>query len=366
MDIKKDLIEYSREINVDEIGFCLAKPFYELEDILDKRNSSKYMCNLESKDYNKKIYPKLTLENAKSFIVILEAYNNNPKKQNDNTLRGNISMAAVTRDYHKIVSAKLRLLEEHLHSLVSCNTKIFVDTSPFSDRAVARRAGLGFIGKNSMLITEKYGSRVFIGYILTDYYIKPDENEISIGCGSCNNCVKSCPPGAIIGNNEIDCNICVSYLTQHKGHIDDELKIKMGQQIYGCDVCQKVCPYNNVINKDIPNVIDPYPEYDSMLNMSNKEFKKTYGISSSGWRGKKILQRNAIIALGNSKNKEALTILANNIDDVRIDIRKEIVDSIVRLSFNEGINILEKMQTKENDKDLKILIDDAIKKLSEK
>ncbi|GMQ58914.1 tRNA epoxyqueuosine(34) reductase QueG [Vallitalea sediminicola] len=363
MDIKNNLIKYSKKIDVDEIGFCLAKPFYELEDILYNRDTSKYMCDLESKDYNKKVYPDLTLENAKSFIVILEAYNNNPIKQNDNTLRGNISMAAVSKDYHKIVTAKLKLMEEHLQGIVRCNTKIFVDISPFSDRAVARRAGLGFIGKNSMLINEKYGSRVFIGYILTDFYIEPDENEISISCGSCNNCVKSCPSGAIIGNNEIDCNLCVSYLTQQKGQINNELKEKMGQQVYGCDVCQKVCPYNKVDNKDLPNVIEPYPQYDSLLNMSNKEFKKTYGISSSGWRGKKLLQRNAIIALGNSKSKKALTILNNYLDDIRIDIRKEIIDSIVRLSFKEGLDSLEKMKAKENDSDILMLIEKGIDKL---
>jgi epoxyqueuosine reductase len=274
-------------------------------------------------------------------------------------------MAAVTRDYHEIVTSKLKLLEEHLHGLVDCNTKTFVDMSPFSDRAVARRAGLGFIGKNSMLISKKYGSRVFIGYILTDCYIEPDKNNNFDGCKDCNTCVRSCPMGAILGNNEIDCTRCISYLTQHKGQIDNELKEKMGQQIYGCDICQKVCPYNKVTNKVIPNVINPYPEYEQLLNISNKEFKKTYGVSSSGWRGKKILQRNAIISLGNSRSKEALTILEDYIDDVRIDIRAEIVDSIVRLKYPTGINLLQKMESKETNNELLILIKDGIKRLSE-
>ncbi|MCT4545454.1 MAG: tRNA epoxyqueuosine(34) reductase QueG [Vallitalea sp.] len=363
MNIKEVLKNYSKEIDIDDIGFCSAKPFYEIKDILNKRDKSNYMCNLESKDYEKKIYPDLTLENAKSFIVILEAYNNNPKKTNTDSLKGNISMAAVSKDYHTIIMDKLKKLEEHLHSLAHCNTKIFVDISPFSDRAIAKRAGLGFIGKNSMLISEKFGSRVFIGYVLTDYYIKPDEVKIFNGCGSCNNCVRSCPAGAIIGNNEINCNICISYLTQHKGQIDNELKKKMGQQIYGCDVCQKVCPYNKVINKDLTNVIDPYPNINDLLSITNKEFKETYGISSSGWRGKKILQRNAIIALGNTNDKEALIILEKYIHDIRVDVRHEVIDSVVRLSFYEGIELLEKMREKEIDYNLTQEIDKAILRL---
>lgn len=364
MDIKEKLIKYSKDIDIDGIGFCLAKPFYEIEDSLYTRDKSNYMCSLESRDYKKKVYPHLTLENAKSFIVILEAYNDNPKKQKNDSLRGNISMAAVSEDYHKIVMSKLQSLEEYLHELVNCNTMRFVDMSPFSDRAIAVRAGLGFIGKNSMLITDKYGSRVYIGYILTDYPIEPDEQHISNGCGDCSKCVDSCPIGAIKGTNEIDCNICISYLTQHKGAIDNELKKKMGIQIYGCDVCQKVCPYNQIKNKDLTSIIDPYPEYEGLLKISNKDFQGTYGLSSAGWRGKKILQRNAIIALGNSKNKKALDILAEHITDVRTDIRKEIIDAVINLSFIEGIELLEKMKAEETNSDILESIESGINRLS--
>ncbi|GKX28898.1 epoxyqueuosine reductase [Vallitalea longa] len=360
MDTKEELIKYSEYIGVDEIGFCLAKPFYELKDILYTRDKSNYMCNLESRDYNSKIYPGLTLKDAKSFIVIVEAYDDNPPKNESDVLRGNISMAAVSEDYHKIVMSKLELLEECLHQLVDCNTMKFVDMSPFSDRAVAVRAGLGFIGKNSMLITNQYGSRVYIGYILTDYYIEPDEQKEYIGCGNCSRCVNSCPTGAIKDTKEIDCNLCISYLTQHKGTIDNKLKKKMGQQIYGCDVCQKVCPYNKVENKKLSSCIEPYPRYQDLLNISNKDFKKTYALSSAGWRGKKILQRNAIIALGNSMDKEALDILVKHLYDVRIDIRKEIIDAIINLSFIEGIELLKKMKVQEKNNDIIKLIDAGI------
>lgn len=365
MNIKDKLIKYSRDIEIDKIGFCLAKPFYEIEDILYNREKKGYMCDLESRDYSKKIYPDLTLKNAKSFIVILEAYNDNERKQVSDALRGNISMAAVSRDYHNIVMSKLALLEEYIHKLVNCNTMKFVDISPFSDRSIASRAKLGFIGKNSMLITNDYGSKVFIGYILTDYYIEPDENEILIECGECNKCVDACPVGAITETKEIDCNKCISYLTQYKGIIDNNLKKKMGQQIYGCDVCQKICPYNRVNNKELIACIDPYPIYDELLNISNKKFKQTYGISSAGWRGKKILQRNAIIALGNSRDKRALNILANHIYDIRIDIREEIINAIVNLSFIEGVKLLEKMKVKEQDSEIIELIERAINRLNE-
>jgi epoxyqueuosine reductase len=364
VDIKNKIIEYSREIEIDSIGFCLAEPFYEIEDILVNREKSGFMCELESREYEKKIYPSLTMENAKSFIVILESYSDISRKVNNGDIRGNISMAAVSNDYHITVMDKLKRLEEFLQSQVECKTKCYVDISPFSDRAIAKRAGLGFIGKNSMLITNNYGSKVFIGYILTDYYIEPDDNIMKIDCSNCNNCVKACPTGAINSNGQIDCNKCISYLTQHRGDISNDLKRKMGQQVYGCDVCQRVCPYNKVDNKESINIIDPYPTYDSILGISNKEFKKTYSLTASGWRGKKLLQRNAIIGLGNSKNKKALEILEKYIYDIRDDIRKEIVIAIKTLSCIEGIELLNKMKDKEKNNQIVILIDKAIEEIT--
>jgi epoxyqueuosine reductase len=363
VDIKNKIIDYSKETGIDSIGFCLAEPFYEIEDILSKREKSGFMCELESREYEKKIYPSLTMKDAKSFIVILESYNDISMKVNNGDIRGNISMAAVSTDYHITVMDKLKKLEEFLQSQVECKTKCYVDISPFSDRAIAKRAGLGFIGKNSMLITQNYGSKVFIGYILTDYYIEPDENTLKIDCYNCDKCVKACPTGAINNNGQIDCNRCISYLTQHRGNISDELKRKMGQQVYGCDVCQRVCPYNRVDNKESINIINPYPAYDSILGISNKEFKKTYSLTASGWRGKKLLQRNAIIGLGNSKSKRALKILEKYIYDIRDDIRKEIVIAIKTLSYIEGIELLNKMRHKESNEEIFILIDKAIEEI---
>lgn len=364
--LQKALIAYSRDIGVDAIGFCTSKPFFELEDRLVQREEKGYMCDLESKDYERKIYPNLTMEDSKSFIVILEAYEEYEKYTDDGKLRGHISMAAISRDYHKILMEKLEKLAGYLQDHVICRTMSFVDLSPFSDRAIACRAGLGFIGKNAMLINESYGSKVFIGYILTDYDLSAIDYKPTIDCDTCDYCIKACPTGAIKRDNNVDCTRCLSYLTQHKGHIDPLMKIKMGRQIYGCDVCQRVCPYNKVKNKTLDPIIAPFPEYRSLLGISNKAFKNSYGKTASGWRGKKILQRNSVIALGNSGEKEALSILEDMINDQRVDIREEVIDAILRLGFNEGIRLLGKMKDHEHHETLVKQIDKAIARLKNK
>ncbi|QUI23294.1 tRNA epoxyqueuosine(34) reductase QueG [Vallitalea pronyensis] len=366
--LQEALIAYSQDIGVDAIGFCTAAPFFEIEDCLYHREAQGYMCDLESKDYKRKIYPQQTMKNAKSFLVILEAYDVHNKNHDheDDKLRGHISMTAVSKDYHNILMEKLEKLAVFLKSKVPCETMAFVDISPFSDRAIACRAGLGFIGKNAMLIHKSYGSKVFIGYVLTDYALCKEDCKGTIDCGTCHKCVEACPTQAIVGDKNVNCNKCLSYLTQHKGHIAAEVKNKMGKQIYGCDVCQIVCPYNKVRNKVLEPIITPYPEHESLLSISNKVFKDTYGKTASGWRGKKILQRNSIIALGNSSNKEALHILEKIMDDPRADIRKEIIDAIWRLGFSDGISLLNKMKTCEKDITLLKDMEKAIAGLQEK
>lgn len=365
MDIQEKIINYSKKIDIDKIGFCSTKPFFELEKRLERRKAKGYMCELESTKFNRQIYPELTMDNAKSFIVILEAFSDQLELIQDNKLRCKISFSAVYEDYHTIVMNKLKKLETYIQSEFGCKTQCFVDISPFSDREIAKRAGLGWIGKSGMFITEEFGSRFFIGYILTDFEIVSNDPEpLENKCGECNRCVKACPTGAVLGTGEINSTVCVSYLTQRKTSIPHDLKDKMGQQIYGCDRCQKACPYNkNTIDKSTEPLVEHHIEFETILNLSNKEFKETFGKTSSGWRGKKLLQRNAIIALGNTKDQRSLEILEKYIFDIRKDIRSEIVHSIEKINDKKGISILNEMLNKEKEEDIRLLIEQAISNL---
>ncbi|TCT17015.1 epoxyqueuosine reductase [Natranaerovirga pectinivora] len=354
--IKDKIIEYSKKVNIDMIGFCSAKPFYEYKSILEERKEKKYHVPFEEQDIDKRIYPELTLPGAKAFIVIGESYNVIPKAYN-NQLTGKISISAIGKDYHQVVMEKLDLLERYIFSLQQCQIKKFVDISPLPDRQIAKRAGLGFFGKNSMLINSQYGSHFNIGYILTDLEIEPDTVEEYKGCSKCNRCFEVCPTNAIIGDGSLNCSICVAYLTQHKGDIPNELKEKMGTQLYGCDRCQKVCPYNQKIkNKLIEPILDEAMDLKRILSLSNKEFKELFGPTSAGWRGKKTIQRNAIICLGNTEDENAIDLLEAISNDDRKDIRKEVIWALSKKKNDKAIEVLNKMLLKENDLVLKGII----------
>ena len=300
-----------------------------MEEELLERRKNKWDVPFEEQDIDKRIYPSISMEDAKTFIVIIESYNIERKyneNKEDKKFTANISVSAAGIDYHETVSDKLNKLEKYIQGITSCKIQKYVDISPFSDRHIALRAGLGFVGKNSMLINPKYGSRFFIGYLLTNLDINTDEENINnyIGCANCNRCIDACPTKAILPNNKYNAQVCISYLTQHKGSISQEIMKKMGKQLYGCDICQTVCPYNNDLNnnKMILPIVPLEYNIEDILNMTNKEFKEIFSRTAAGWRGKKWLQRNAIIALGNSGKQEALSLINKYVDDEREEIRE--------------------------------------------
>lgn len=313
MDIKEEIIKFSKKIEVEAIGFCPTES--------------------ETGVY---------LENAKTFIVILESYNIFNKQEQPEKLYGKISRAAVFEDYHKIVNRKLDRLKEYIYRTFGCNSKGFCDISPFSDREIAKKAGLGVIGRNSFLINEQFGTAIYIGYLLTDLEIENYDLEIEKDfCKECKKCKIACPADAISFNNKINVDKCVSYLTQAK-EIPNELKASMKNNLYGCDICQLVCPYNSPSNKNkyFKSIIDEYYSLEDLLKINNSTFNETIKKTSAGWRGKKTLQRNAIIALGNNGNSESVQLLNKHSNDKREDIRMEIINSLGRINTVESKEVL--------------------------
>ena len=193
-------------------------------------------------------------------------------------------------------------------------TGIMVDTGALSDRAVAERAGIGYVGKNCALITPDHGSWVFLGEMLTNIPFEPDE-PVTESCGDCTLCLDACPTGALVGPGQIHAKSCISYLTQTKGFLDDKWKLKIGNRLYGCDTCQVVCPKNKGMNWTHHDELQPDPDIvkpllKPLLSISNREFKAKFGTSAAAWRGKKPIQRNAVIALGHFRDASAVPDLA--------------------------------------------------------
>ena len=208
---------------------------------------------------------------------------------------GNLSLYARGYDYHNVIKEKLSLVTDYIKTISpSAECESFSDIGPEIDRHLAYSAGLGFYGKNRMLINDDFGSYFFIGYILTDLSL-PMDKPLSKSCIGCNKCIESCAGGAL--GDEFCLEKCASHISQKKGDLtENEIAIlKRSNLIFGCDICQKVCPHNNIAPRPMKEFTRDMIHtlyIDDIENLSNKEFLSKYKNRAFSWRGKNVLLRN--------------------------------------------------------------------------
>lgn len=319
MNLKEKIQDLAREIGISKIGFTMADNFAYLEKSLRAAVEEGRSSGFEHKNIDERIEPKLSLASAKTIISIAVAYPRRLPQQPQKTKfkRGKITPNSWGLDYHYIMQDKLERLARGIEDLTAdFEYKGMVDTGALVDTAVARRAGIGFIGKNGLVISKEYGSYMFLGELITNLEIEPDQ-PVDYGCGGCNRCVEACPTSCLIGDGSMNARRCLSFQTQDKGMMDLEFRKKIKTVIYGCDICQICCPYNKGIDSPPVVDIDPdlaHPELIPFLELSNGQFKEKFGMIAGSWRGKNILQRNAIIALANSHDRSAIPKLLEIID----------------------------------------------------
>ena len=360
--LKEELIQYANEIGVDKIRFASADTFDSLKDRLILHESLGYLSGFEEPDIEKRTNPALLLPKAKSIVAIALAY---PSKMKDaprstkDARRGIFCRASWGTDYNVVLKKKLDMLEEFLRSKhEDIRTKSMVDTGELSDRAVAERAGIGFSAKNCMIITPEFGSYVYLAEMITNVPFEPDE-KIEDQCGTCNKCVDSCPTGALVNPGQLNSQRCISFLTQTKGFLPDEFRSKIGNRLYGCDTCQTVCPINKGKDFHLHPEMEPDPEIAKpllkpLLTISNREFKEKYGHVSGSWRGKKPIQRNAILALAHFKDTSALPDLVDLMHkDPRPVIRGTAAWAIGKIGDGQQLSELEKALERESDEEAK-------------
>lgn len=365
--LKEQIIAESRRLGIDKIGFTTAMPFTELEEPLNRQRELGYNSGFEHQNIPERIYPELTFEGPQSIIAIALAYPTKIREEiPKDEKRGMFARASWGVDYHQILAEKMQQLVAFIETLQAPDAETWrfapqVDTGEFVDVAVAQRAGLGFVGRNGLLITKEYGSFVYLGEIVTNIALEPDEPGV-FGCGDCTRCIKACPTQALLGDGSMNAQWCLSYQTQTKGVMPEEYRKKIRNVIYGCDICQLVCPYNQ--DKDFhfhqemePAVDEVYPKLRPMLKLSNKEFKQQFGHLAGAWRGKKPLQRNAIIALANTGDKESLPLLWELVqEDPRPVIRATALWSISRLGKKDAALWQERLaQQQAQEKDPEVL-----------
>lgn len=354
---------YGKDIGIDLIGFTSAKPFYEIEHILRDRELRGYLSGFEEQDLRKRIEPKKTMEDVETIIAIGMSYyvDDGIYLTEESQYRGVFSRTAWGRDYHQVLMEKLILLMKYIEEVAgSFQYKLFVDTGPLSDRAIAWRAGLGWFGKNNMLITKEYGSWVFLGYAMINIILEPDE-PMRDECYGCNACILGCPAGALEEGYRLNAKKCLSYITQTKSSIDKESREKMGDRLYGCDTCQQVCPHNLNVktsqNKDFyPIASSMKPNLIELLHIDKSQFKESIGKTSAGWRGKNYIRRNSIIALVNTKDRSIVKYLLPLLKDESTMIREYAIWGIMELNPKLGKSILEEYKHKEKNAHIKALI----------
>ena len=214
----------------------------------------------------------------------------------------------VATDYHTELLGRLRLVEAALRERTGCETRCYVDTGPLVERSAAARAGIGWVGKNTCVIRQGMGSWLLLGVIVTSLPVGAGAGlELAADrCGSCTRCIDACPTDALVAPREMDAARCIAYLTiEKKGMIAEQLREGMGRQVFGCDICQDVCPWNRrapiAVKEGLsvrPELVNPALEWLAALD--SKGFKLAFKGSPLERTGKKRLQRNVAIAMGNS------------------------------------------------------------------
>lgn len=361
-ELKERVRAEAPNLGIDKIGFTTAEPFEELKEVLLRHRELGRESGFEEPDLEKRIDPRLSFPGGepRSILSIAVAYPSkmkSPPRSEPGAYRGILSRSAWGEDYHKVLRERMARLEAFLKELVGdCRVESMVDTGALVDRAVAQRAGVGWYGNNCSVITPEFGSWVFLGEMITDIPFPPDE-PILDSCGDCTICIDACPTGALVGKGELDAKRCVSFLTQTKGFVDDALKRKIGNRLYGCDTCQIVCPKNKGHHWTHHPEFRPDPEIAKplllpLLKMSNREFKERFGSSAASWRGKKPIQRNAIIALGNFRDASAVPELIRLLHhDERPVIRGTAAWALGRIGGEDARRALQEASEREKDED---------------
>lgn len=301
----------AREAGLSVAAVTTAAAFPETLAVLQERIAAGYLNGLDwftPARAAESCNPALLMDRPVSIVSVGIAYwGVEPAKPQDGVPRGRISRYARGTDYHKLLPARLRALHAMIEADVghSIDARFLTDHARIVDRAVAARAGLGWYGKNACIIVPGHGSWVMLGELLLDLDLEPDA-PLDRNCGRCQICLDRCPTGAIVAPYTIDTPACISYLTiENQGAIPRHLRPRLGDWVFGCDVCQEVCPYTGAA-QDAPDpaflpgdIEHAYPSLHALLAMSASTFRQRYRGTAVLRARRRGLARNAAVALGN-------------------------------------------------------------------
>jgi epoxyqueuosine reductase len=279
---------------------------------------------------------------ARSVLVLAAPHAYPPPPKPPGGLRlGRVARYAWVRDYHLLIAPHLQALERLAQSL-GLEAKGYVDTGPLSERSYAALGGLGWIGRNAMLMRMGEGTYLTLAVLLTSLPPTRLEAPYPNRCGTCTRCVVGCPTGALLGDGTMDSRLCISYWTiEHRGLIPAELWAGMGDWLFGCDVCQEVCPWNRKARSFwqdfIPEPELAYPNLEDYFYLSSKAFERKYAGTVFLRPGRTRMARNALVVLANLGNPDYLPLVRHAAQDVNPVVRATAAQALARLGDLEAL-----------------------------
>ena len=346
----------ARDLGLTIVGVTTAEPFMEGAKVASARLADGLMGNLPwyTQDrIQRGAHPDTMLPGARSIISVAASYFSEGVESRGS---GRVARYAWGRDYHNVLKKRLKQLIAKLSQGLErpIAHKVYVDDGPMLDREVANRSGVGFFGKNTMILTE-VGSWTFLGQIITDLELAPDAPSQK-SCGSCTKCMPACPTGAIVAPYVIDSNRCISYLTiEHRGPIPRELRPLIADWMFGCDLCQEVCPVNTVRGETVgDDAFAPNPDWTSLdpievLALDEESFRARFQGNPIRRATREGLRRNACVVLGNLGDTGAIPALVIALQDASALVRGHAAWALGQLGGAEVERTLTAAQQTETD-----------------
>lgn len=318
-------------------------------------------------------HPRAVLPAVRSVVIVALNYRSEEPTTDIGDSLGRVSRYAWgDGDYHTVLRERLRQMADVLHEVEpGCKTRCIVDTAPLLERDFARQAGLGWFGKNTMLINKGIGSWFFLGGLLTDVVLEPDAPHETAHCGTCTRCLEACPTDAFVEPYVLDARKCISYLNieLRDQPVPTSLREGMGEWLFGCDVCQDVCPWNRKAPVSEETAFQPRADLSpvdclELLALDESGFRARFAETPMMRPGRSGMLRNACIVLGNGGDPRSIAALRRALDDLDPLIRGAAAWALGRIGGTEALHALESRAVVEDTADGIVEIRSAIQQMN--
>ena len=376
--LKADIAARAHEVGFDLVGFASPEPFVEAQRAVEERVAAGLYSGLPWFTGERAVVagdPHNLMPEVRTIVSLGISYLQSTGEEEaagSGGITGRVARYAWGEDYHDLFRDRMKALHAAVEQLVGRRVEVrtLADTARIVDRAVAQRAGLGWYGKNTNILSRTHGSWILLGELLLDFALPPDV-PVRTSCGACTRCLPACPTGALVEPGVLHNDRCISYLTiEHRGPIPREMRALMGTWVFGCDICQEVCPVNR---KAAPGDHEPLsakrgigsaPDLVELLDLTEEEFRVRFRrspVKRAKWAG---LRRNAAIALGNAGERSAVPALVRALGCESPLVRGHAAWALGRLGGDMALQALRRRIGEEEDEWVRDEIDLALAQLT--